>query len=529
MSDTLDYMKMFAGLPFALPHFLRHGLTLEKARCIVRERMEHREDNFLHLVESSIYGNARSPYLPLLKLAGCELGDLRAMVKHKGLEGTLRELRAAGVYVTFEEFKGRIPIVRGGQTIPVAASDFDTPRMRRNFTLQTGGSSGAAMNVGIDLEHIAERAADEMVAVEAYGLLAAPVVRWNGPLPAGTLRNILCDSLFGITPERWFSPIGLRASNSWIKYALATYYTLFWLRLYGKRVPWPEYVGVERSLVVARALAEIIQKHGQCLLRTSVSRALRVCLAAQQAGIDLRGTIIAGSSEAPTPAKVQRMESAGVRFFANYATVEASRIGSACANPADASDVHLHQDVFALFTFPYYLDDLNLSVPAFNLTSLLSAAPKVMLNVQMDDYGIVEERQCGCALEGYGLTTHLREIRSYSKLTGEGVTLIGNEILRILEEVLPARFGGSPLDYQLVEEEEQGGLTRLYLIISPRIEIADEHQVIQVMLNAMRNSSPMADAARTVWQQTQTIQVKRAEPVRTVRGKLLPLHIANRR
>ena len=45
--------------------------------------------------------------------------------------------------------------------------------------------------------------------------------------------------------------------------------------------------------------------------------------------------------------------------------------------------------------------------------------------------------------EGYGFTTHLREVRSYSKLTGEGVTLIGDEMIHLLEHVLPARFGGS--------------------------------------------------------------------------------------
>src|SRR5213592_3774379 len=109
MGETLDYVKMFAAFPFALRRFSRHRLTLPEAQRIVRERMEQREENFLRLVERSVYGYPRSPYLALLKLAGCEFGDLRVLVTQRGLEGALRELRENGVYITFEEFKGRKP------------------------------------------------------------------------------------------------------------------------------------------------------------------------------------------------------------------------------------------------------------------------------------------------------------------------------------------------------------------------------------------------------------------------------------
>jgi hypothetical protein len=185
-------------------------------------------------------------------------------------------------------------------------------------------------------------------------------------------------------------------------------------------------------------------------------------------------------------------------------------------------------DGFALLTHPFEVESIGVVVPAFNLTALLPTAPKVMLNVQLDDYGIVEERHCGCPLEAYGFTTHLREIRSYSKLTSEGATLIGTDMLRILEEVLPARFGGSPLDYQLMEHEDENGLTRLSLIVHPRIAIADEQTVVGCVLDGLRRTSAMADAARISWKDTGTIRVLRSEPVWTGRGKLLPLHIARR-
>ena len=62
-----------------------------------------------------------------MKLAQCELGDIEKMVRDKGLEGTLLALWKAGVYITFEEFKGCKPIVRNGQVILVQTHDFDNP------------------------------------------------------------------------------------------------------------------------------------------------------------------------------------------------------------------------------------------------------------------------------------------------------------------------------------------------------------------------------------------------------------------
>jgi len=528
MNEALEYLQTFARFPFALRKFLQQRLTLDDAKRIVREGMEHREENFLRMVDRSVYGYPNSPYLPLLKMAGCELGDLRARVQQKGLEGALRDLRAAGVYITFEEFKGRQPIIRNGLTIPVMARDFDNPSMQRVFTLETGGSSGAAMNVGVDLDFVLDRSPHELLSLLAHDCLDAPSIRWNGILPAGTLRNIMRQIPFGHVPTRWFSPVGLRDSRHWLKYAAATYYIIFWLRLLGVRVPFPEYVGVEKSELVARAMGALLATHPSCLIHCSVSRALRVSLAAQKLGIDLAGANFSISSEPATLAKAKGILQSGGRCLPNYGTVETNRIATGCATPNAIDDMHVFKDAFVLFDHPYPIPGFGITVPAFNLTNLIPTAPKVMLNVQMDDYGVVEERSCGCELANFGYTTHLREIRSYTKLTGEGVTLIGNEILSVLENVLPTRFGGSPLDYQLVEEEDAQGFTRLCLVISPRVAIADEHQVIDVMLQALSHSSPMADAASTIWQQTHTLQIKRMEPQRTARGKLLPLYLLQR-
>ncbi len=525
MRETGEYLRTFAQFPLALRRFTRHRLTLDEAKQTVRQRMERREETFLRIVEHSVYGYPRSPYLTLLQMAGCQFGDLREMVQHRGLEKTLRALREAGVFVTFEEFKGRKPIVRDGREIPVRARDFDNPFAPRHFSVQTGGSTGSPSNVAANLEHVAARAPHQLLTLAAHGLLDAPAAIWRGILPASTLRSMLWRAYAGCLPQRWFSNIGWRDSKHWLKYGLATSYIILWMRLLGLRVPFPEIVKVDQALVVARWVADTLETHGRCALHAQVSRAVRVCIAAQEAGLDLTGATIKGGGEPPTPAKVQHMKRAGVRYVSHYAMTEAGSVASGCAQPMDGSDVHLFTDAYAMFSYPYPLAAGGVTVPAFNLTTLLPTAPKLMVNVQTDDYGIIEERNCGCELETYGYTTHLRQIRSYGKLASEGVGLIGTEMLRILDEVLPARFGGTPLDYQMLEQEDEQGFTRLYLVISPRVEIEDESAVVAVMLDALRQSSPMADAARTVWQQAQTIQIKRIEPTWTAQGKLMPLHI----
>lgn len=528
LGETIDYLKTFARFPFGLRRFARQTLTLEAARRIVRDRFERREEEFVQIAERSIYGFKRSPYLALLKRAGCELGDLRDLVRRRGLEGALRELRRQGVYVTYEEFKGRIPIVRGDTTIAVAAHDFDNPSARGDLAVQTGSSTGVATAVGVHLDFLTALTPPYLLALDAHGLVGAPYVAWQPALPGPGFALILQSWHIGLRHGQWFMTNGWRESKYWLKYDLATIYSLICSRLLRVQVPWPGVVRLDEAEKVARYVASALQATGRCFVMAGVSRALRISLAAEQAGIDLTGAVFSGGGEPASRAKLEGIQRVGARMLGLYGTVEAGQIAYGCASLADETDTHLANDAFALITHPHVIEGVGLTVPALNITSLLDTAPKLLFNVEIDDYGVVEERRCGCELEACGYTTHLSGIGSYSKLVGEGVTLIGNEMLNILEQVLPARFGGSPQDYQLMEEEDGQGLTRLFLLIHPRVQIADSQEVLDVMHAALRQSSPMADAARVLWQQAQTIQIKRMEPVWTGGRKLMPLYIRRR-
>ena len=52
-----------------------------------------------------------------------------------------------------------------------------------------------------------------------------------------------------------------------------------------------------------------------------------------------------------------------------------------------------------------------------------------------------------------GLDTHHSFTRSIEKLTSGGMAFLDTDIMQILEQKLPKKFGGGPTDYQLREDE----------------------------------------------------------------------------
>ena len=105
------------------------------------------------------------------------------------------------------------------------------------------------------------------------------------------------------------------------------------------------------------------------------------------------------------------------------------------------------------------------------------------------------------------------------------MTFVGTDFVRILEEVLPAKFGGSSTDYQMVEEEDENGHTRMSLVVSPEIGDIDEAALVQTVLSELGRGRDINRLMSQVLSQAKTLRVKRMRPLTTERGKLLPLHI----
>ena len=523
LSELTAFARFLAGVP----GFVRRRMTAEEALAIVQERLRNREKNFFEVVEKAVYSNPRSPYRPLLEMAGCSLGDLRELVRKEGLEGALLKLRHSGVYVSFEEFKGIQPIVRGSLTIHTNPSDFDSPTVSRYYSTTTGGSTGVGRRVRLDIQHLEALLPSRLLTRHVQGVLGLPSASWSDLPPAGGLSGVLIQAASGGRPVHWcVSRLGGPNATPW-RFRAATFAALAAARAAGAKVNWPKRVPFARAIELAEWGRDQVKREGGATIHSSVSRILRIAIAARENGIDLTGVVLRGGAEPPTTAKVAQIVASGAKFYSGYAFSEVGSVGSCCLNPDGPNDQHFMQDHLAMIQASRKVPGFDIDVPAFCYTSLLPSAPKLLFNVESDDYGIVNQRSCGCKWEQLGFRTHITEIRSFRKLTGEGMTMVGSDIERIIDELLPARFGGSSLDYQFAEEEDDRGFTRLVLRVAPGIALGDEGVATEFVLNAIDQGSAGRHTQAT-WRQAGTLRIRREAPTVGGRGKVHPIDMRSR-
>src|SRR5262249_13733135 len=119
-SEALGLVRFTRGLP----EYVRRTISLDQAKAAIRVGMARRATALLELVTRRVFGCPGSPYLKLFAAVGCELGDVRALVEREGVDDALRALHVSGIYVSFEEFKGLTPAIRGSQRFTFRTTDF---------------------------------------------------------------------------------------------------------------------------------------------------------------------------------------------------------------------------------------------------------------------------------------------------------------------------------------------------------------------------------------------------------------------
>lgn len=110
-------------------------------------------------------------------------------------------------------------------------------------------------------------------------------------------------------------------------------------------------------------------------------------------------------------------------------------------------------------------------------------------------------------------------------MTSEGMNYSGSDLFELLEHTIPSEFGGGPGDYQLVEEEDERGQTRLTLLIHPAVGELDEAKLLIRLQQGLACGSRNHGFISKVWQDAGTFRVKREVPYASARGKILPLHL----
>jgi hypothetical protein len=525
---TFDDARILARYVRRLPAFLRVSLTPEECHRAIESGLQMRERNLAVVIERAVFANPGSPYAALFSNAGIELGDALELIRDEGVEDALTRFYDAGVFVTLDEFKGRRSIERSGLSLDVSSDDFDNPLIEAAFPSRTGGSRGVGRRVMVDLEHTRHKAVYHSLFLDTFAARDRPHALWRAVPPGlAGIGAAIGYAKIGRPLDRWFSPNRLAPHRRYLREFLFSVYAISTSRRAGVPIPWPEYVPFPEAKHVARWLEEAKRDDRPALLSTTASAAVRVCLAAQQSGIGIEGTLFRAGGEPLTEAKARVVESSGCRIVANYTMTEAGRIGLACANPTAVDDLHLVSDKLALIQRERTVRTGGSPLPAFFLTTLTGSSPKLMLNVESDDYGVVEDRSCGCPLGELGLSRHLHSIRSYEKLTSEGMSFLGSELIALVEEVLPTRFGGSPIDYQLVEEEVDG-LPKVGIIVSPGVGPVDERKLIATALEMLSAGPSYRGMMAEIWQTGETLRVLRREPYATASAKILPLHLIER-
>ena len=163
-------IAQLARLGAGFDSYLASTVDRDGAGRRIRLRIEQRAERFLEVARRLVYAHPASPYRRLLAAAGCEYGDLETAVRRHGLESALEHLRAAGVYVTLEELKGRQPIVRGDLAIAADETSFDSPLMMgRGISGTTSGSRSPPSRVHYDWKGLTEEAENSLLLDAIHG------------------------------------------------------------------------------------------------------------------------------------------------------------------------------------------------------------------------------------------------------------------------------------------------------------------------------------------------------------------------
>lgn len=518
--DDAGYAVRFLA---ALPPLLRNPVTPGQARALLHQRLARRERDFLDLLDRAIYRRANHPIRRLLDLAGCLSGDLQRLVERDGLESALETLLRRGVYLTIDEFKGRKPIRRGSASFMLDPAELFNPLSARHLPAETGGSRGRRTVVPWDIRYLRDEDLSLCLLREAIGTPEWRYASWAPPGSIAIMR-ILGSVLVGAVPSRWFSQIDPASAGLHARYRWSVHCLRLGALSAGVVLPRPESIRLADPMPIVRWMAATLADAGIPCVSTTSSCAVRICQTALTAGIDLTGARLVLGGEPITSARLATIQRVGAVGLPSYRTMDLGRIGQACPAGQRPDDMHLMDDLFGVVRAGEAdRDRLGLIPGTLFFTPLRAFAPFVLINASLGDQAEVVPARCGCALQQAGWIRQIHSVRSAEKLSAGGISLLDSQVTRALEEILPDRFGGGALDYQLVESLEASGRAALRLLVHPRLGRLDERALVETFLTAVGGTG--ADRVRDLQlRQGGMLVVERAVPRPTVAGKVLHLH-----
>ncbi len=511
-----------AGFLDGLLHHLRRPVTLDQARAALAARRAHRDANFLAVTRHAIFETPRSPYRRLLRHAGCEYGDLVRLVRVDGVEGALAVLFREGVYLTAAQVRGDAPVLRGPMRLTVGPRQLRSPSWLVPSPMIGPGGRPTSTRVSIYRALIQDLVVNAHLTLEARGGTAGRHGLWGFPDDAWLLWAVRFWST-GSRLVRWFSRLDPGTSpfplHRWVARVVPRL-----TRWAGVPLPPLEHAALAAPAPIVDWLASELRAGRRPHLVASPSSTVQLCRLSRERGVELTGAEFTLTGEAVTPARLASIRSTGAAAVPSYGAKEAGILAYGCLQPAEADELHFYDDSFAWIRAGAHGGAGDLPDDALLVTALNRSWPYVTLNVSLGDRAMVTARRCGCPLEGLGWTWHLHTVRSFEKLKVGGLTQPG-PVVRLIDELLPARFGGTPSDYQLVVHDEVvDGQERFSLLVRPTLGEIDA-AVVKTM--AVASLTEAGAPVASLWREPRWLTVERAAPRTTVRGKILHVHRAS--
>jgi hypothetical protein len=522
VGEMLDRLLLPVTLPSALRDFFRQRINPNLVAAEVERHMRSREDRFLHVAKTEFYDRPASPYLQLLRIAGCSFSDLVAAIKGHGLDQTLSELARNGVYLTDAEFKGKTDIIRSGQSFRCSLEDFEPTAIPRGFLTQSSGTTGPVTLSFNSLPWIAKQSYTTILFLQAHDLLDCRHASFDS-FSSGShgLFHFLSLSKSGIRPERRFvrdPPSGsfARAYHRLIagEVALAS-------RSFGAGFPYLESVPSHELGVIVEWADRHHRNGRQTCIRAVASTAARLARVAWQQRISLSGLTFIVSGEPMTLGKQKIIERTGAKYAVMYGFTPGSIfLGFGCACRQAVDEMHVDEHLLAVIDHPDALTAGGQPIRPLLVSTLDPSERYLRLNVENGDYATLERRACGCLLGEVGMTQLIHHVGSHEKFTSEGLNYDFSSLFDFVEETLPREFGGGIGDYQILEEEDDEGNSHLTLLVHPQVAALDEGSVRSRFVEELAKDN---ESAARLWDSKGTVRIRRGVPLGSARGKVLPM------
>lgn len=506
----------FARFLVGLPRFLRTPISYDEAEAIVRDNVATREQRLIDKLDSAVFSYASSPYLKLFEFAGLTKDTAIQVIRSRGPEGALEVFRSKGVYVTWDEFKGRQPAQRGGRTFHFKPEYFDNPMIKPGLSTSSSGSSGVPVRVGNDLEDNTQSCVDWSVLFRAWGLEDSPLIFWTADFAGMAIRYLKCSKI-GKHYERWFISSPVTRPGEKFRARLVHGYTRLWAGY-----PKAELAPLHACEPLLQCLLQYLEEGRRPVLNCTPSGALELSLRAVRAGRSLRGVHFLLGAEPLSEARRAGIVASGAVPIPTYGTSEGGWIGAQFPRAEHADEVAVFRDAYAIIPSAEDTFDEPPTVSPLLLTNLRPAAPKVLINTGIGDSARISTYRPSEYAASLGYDLRLHQIRSFGKVTVFGSTFAMADLRILLEDILPRICGGGPGDFQLVETEEEGA-ARLILHVNPDVTGIHSDEIRQTFLAELEALQHFYGPMTRVLEQGSNLLIKRQKPTVGPTGKLSPV------